>query len=122
MLARQFNRDKDLARVDVLLGGEWGDFDATTDRAIVVESAGEIVGVLFLRSMPFVHEFAVKPSLGSRAVASALLNYAAAMVTAHGHKEAAFIVATENKDMRRFVVEAGAVRQDPGELYTLELK
>lgn len=122
MLARLFNPDKDSGRVDLLLAGDWGDYQPDLDRVMVVESDGQIVGALMLRSMPFVHEFAIHSGLNSRAIAAALLNYAAAFSRAHDHREAAFIVAPSNDKMRRFVVENGAVRQHQGELYTMELK
>jgi hypothetical protein len=118
---RLFDPARDRVAVRELAGQESG-IEEEKDSLIVAELEGQVCGVLALRMMPLVHDFNVTPGPIARRIADALLNYAKGYVRASAPIEAVVLVAGDNETMQRWLREHGAIEEDPGRFFLLEVR
>jgi hypothetical protein len=123
MKPRAYNPKTDEAAVIKLLEDKAEDISPGKDLLIVVESEDKIVSVLAVRPVVYVHDLvAASDSLAYRACELAFA-YAGGVVKGIGnHQEAIFLVAHDNDKMRRFVEDHGATKENPSDVYTMEIK
>lgn len=119
MIARAYDPARDSEKLKALLGKTQA--NPSRDFMIVVEDdAGELVSAIAFRPMLFVHELVVAEGMLGRHRAGLAVGYAMGAARAAGHREACFIVADEAAG--KFLEQWGAVKENPGTIYTMEVK
>lgn len=110
------------------LGDKRGIVDLSKDKIVIVEHANNVLGLLAARQVHWIHEFRIVPSLVSRSVADALINYAISSAVTFNRSrnlpdpEAMFMVKADNAAFLRAVREMKCAERETGQLFSLDLR
>lgn len=117
---REFDRELDFESLKRFTPDR--DIDFEKDSIFVAEIEGRIVGILAERLVPFVHSFEIDGGPVSRRVADALIQYGRGYTRASGFREVIFLVDPDNVRMSTFLEERGAIKEEPADVYALEVR
>jgi hypothetical protein len=118
MIARAYHPG-DAAQLAAL---ENSDVDPERDIIVVVEVGGKIIAAAAMRPVMFLHDLHLSGDMLKRQAIECCLAYGFGAARAAGHREALAVVSDGNTKMRGWLEEHGAKLQDPGAVYTVEIK